>query len=278
MALKIYPAELSQNADSMINLAIYAHYSDNSEVDDSVWNYLHALHEMGFAIFFVSNSPVSPNSNRRLSGICMHVLERPNIGLDFCMWKAALEIIDLEPVERLLLTNSSILGPFHPLRPIFEEAKSWKCGFWGMTENSRYGRHLQSYFLVFEREIIRSSFFMQFWGSVLPLEDKHQIIFSYELGLSNWMAQHGYAGRAFATESRTWASYRASRSLLQLAAEVVRGKLMPPQDVTLEFPDLLLAAGMPFLKRSLLHMRSKRFTPEKANELLDFHSKGEQVT
>ena len=257
----------------MINLAIYAHFSSNSEVDDSVWNYLHALHDIGFEIFFVSNSPVSMNSNRRLSVICKNVLERPNIGLDFCMWKAALEIVELKSVEQLLLTNSSIVGPFYPLKPIFEEAKSWNCGFWGMTENSQYGRHLQSYFLVFEQEIINSSFFRKFWDSVLPLEDKYQIIFSYELGLSNWMAQHGYAGRAFATESQIWAIYRASRSPLQLAAEVVRGKLLPPQNVTLVFPDLLLAMGMPFLKRSLLHLCSKRFTPEKAHALMKSYSK-----
>lgn len=250
-----------------MKLAIYAHFNDSERIVAFAWPYLKCLKELGHRIIFVSNSPICRQDTDRLESNEISVILRENSGLDFGMWKAALAEVELDEVNQLILTNSSIVGPLHPLGPIFETAKTWQCGFWGMTENTFLRRHLQSYFLVFEREVLRSEFFRLFWENVVILEEKQQIILSYEIGLSSWMSQHGFEGKAYITEDQVWSEYRKSRTAIQLLAEVIRGKLNPPENVTLEFPDFLLSMGMPFLKCSLFDRPSKRIPTERAKAL-----------
>jgi len=253
----------------MDSIAIYAHFSCKSDVNSDVFEYLRCLRENGFDLFFVTTSHVSPGSSYELSKICVKTLAINNVGLDFYMWKSAIDRIPLNQYRRLILTNSSIIGPMNQLSAILQIAESKEYKFWGMTENSWYCRHLQSYFLVFDKEILQESFFADFWKHILPWESKAQIIVSYEIGLTNWMAQHGYDGIAIFPETIVWEKYRSNRTPLQLMSEVLRGKLTFPQNVSLEFPDILLELGTPFLKRSLLSKRSIRFTPEKAISLLN---------
>jgi len=255
----------------MDSIAIYAHFSKQANVEQNVFHYLGELRENGFDLCFVTTSPISQDSIDRLSDMCIEIIKVENIGLDFLMWKKSIERIQLSRYHRLLLTNSSIIGPLQPLTPIFQQAQKKGHKFWGMTDNSWYCRHLQSYFLVFEQEVLDAPFFAEFWQSILPWQSKAQIIVSYEIGLSNWMAQHGYKGFAMFPEVEIWGAYRQSRTLVQLASERVRGKLTFPQNVTLEFPDILLSSGMPFLKRSILSARTLRFTPEKAKSLLQHY-------
>lgn len=250
-----------------MKLAIYAHFNISERVIPSAWPYLECLQNLDYEIILVSNSPICKQDRDRLEFHKIGVILRANTGLDFGMWKAALAEVEIDEVNQLLLTNSSIVGPLHPLGPIFEMAKTWQCGFWGMTESTFLRRHLQSYFLVFERDVLRSQFFRQFWENVVLLEEKQQIILSYEIGLSSWMSQHGFEGKAYITENQVWSEYRKSRTTIQLLAEVIRGKLTLPENVTLEFPDFLLSMGMPFLKCSLFDKPSKRISTERANAL-----------
>jgi hypothetical protein len=56
-----------------------------------------------------------------------------------------------------------------------------RCDSRGITDNDEFGRHLQTYFMVFRRQVIQAACFMDFWRSVLPLNDKQQVF-----QLRNW--------------------------------------------------------------------------------------------
>ena len=54
-----------------------------------------------------------------------------------------------------------------------------------------------SYFLVFQKNVLASQPFKDFWNSVLPFSDKFQIIRSYEIGLSNFLTQNGFQAKVY---------------------------------------------------------------------------------
>ena len=133
------------------------------------------LGRLGFQVCFVSNSEIAPESRSQLARICESVIVRENTGLDFGMWRRALADHDLSGFDELLLTNSSVVGPLQPLAPFWQTPALAGCDFWGMTDNAIPAPHLQSYFLVFRRQVIQNPRFMEFWRSVLPYTDKVQI-------------------------------------------------------------------------------------------------------
>lgn len=234
-----------------MRLALYAHYSNNGEIALYVLHYLLHLRELGFRICFVSNSPIPQATERELRELCEKVIERENTGYDFAMWQRALAEYDLVQFDELLLTNSSIIGPLHPLGPLWERAAASECDFWGMTDNDESRPHLQSYFMVFRRQALEHSCFQEFWRSVLPFNDKRQIIESYEVGLTRWLEEHGLKWNALFPQKYIHAVFLHRLSFARKLKNRVRPVWLPP-NTTIFLPDLLLEFGMPFLKVGLL--------------------------
>ena len=234
-----------------MRLALYAHYSEREGVAGYVLHYLRQLRELGFQICFISNSQIPGEKERQLRELCEKVIQRENTGFDFAMWQRAL--LEYEPgqFEELLLTNSSVVGPFYPLEPLWRRAAERECDFWGMTDSDELVRHLQSYFVLIRRPVLRHPCFQTFWRSILPFRDKRIVIGNYEIGLTKWLEEHGFAWSAVFPQKEIHALLLSRRTL----AERLRDQLRParlPQNTTMLLPDLLLECGMPFLKVQVL--------------------------
>ncbi len=234
-----------------MRLALYAHYSSSDGLALYVLHFLRELRELGFQICFISNSPIPPPREPELRELCDKIIQRENTGYDFAMWKRALAEYELAQFDELLLTNSSIVGPFHPLKPLWERAAAFPCDFWGLTDNDEFTRHLQSYFLVFRRKVLEDPCFQAFWRSVLPFHDKEAAVASYEIGLSKWLEQHGFKWKALFPQKDVQALYVSRRSFFERVRNRIRcvGLL---ENTTIFLPDLLVEIGMPFLKLKLL--------------------------
>jgi lipopolysaccharide biosynthesis protein len=229
-------------------LAIFAHFDAGNRIRPYVLEHLRGLRTLGGQIHFVSNSPLEPLEVARLEGLADHVLIRENRGLDFGMWQAALACHDLDRIGELVLTNSSVVGPLRPLLPVFEAMEAHPCDFWSMTESFEHGWHLQSWFTVFRRTALANPAFPAFWKSVLPFRSRQHVIFSYELGLSTYLREHGLEGAAaFPLGDRT---ARPFGNLLPRGR--LSSRIRTSRNPTLHYPDLLLEAGMPYVKVSLL--------------------------
>ncbi|MCC6528304.1 MAG: hypothetical protein IT373_37010 [Polyangiaceae bacterium] len=223
----------------MRRLAIYAHFDPDNEVKRYV---LHTLGELGRdceRLDFVSTSPLPAAEQGKLRGSCASVTLKDNVGYDFGMWQRALAETDLEAWDEIVLANSSVFGPVFPMSSAYERAGS--ADFWGMTDNHDIAWHLQSYFLVFRRPVLRSAAFRQFWQSVLPYRDKFQAIRAYEVGLTRFLREAGFRARAL----------YPVRSLFP--PWPLRGLYRKPDDnATCYHPLRLLRAGMPLVKVQLL--------------------------
>jgi lipopolysaccharide biosynthesis protein len=294
----------------MKRVALYAHYSNNDVVAKHVFYYLMKLREFGFQVCFISNSPISFSSEELLKGICERIIQRENVGYDFSMWQQGLSHYERSQMDELLLTNSSIIGPFAPLACLWQRTELGECDLWGLTDNCDYARHIQSFFIVFRRNLIQSEAFARFWASVLPYTDKAQVIRSYEMGLTSWFQQNGVKWQAAFPQEKTWSSYLESQpeeisrrgkkeivkwllrikrdsnhspafaqeylwrkymnveNLSQQAKRHLRMRGLPGLDTTLYYPKILIDAGMPFFKASLLRPGNPYLPTREAHAIL----------
>jgi hypothetical protein len=181
-------------------LVVFNHFDQDGEVAAYVLRHLDALLAMGLSIVFVTTSKsLSAAAMRHLATRCWMVLRRPNRGLDLGGWPCAVRMIEAttgQPIDKcltqLVMANDSVFGPLRPL--------------WGITESVERDRHLQSYFIVFER---RGLAFLQTWlKSFRFLMDREDLIGAYEIGLSQ-------AGRLGGLRMGAWIPFERIQSMVE---------------------------------------------------------------
>ena len=240
----------------MERVVVYAHYNPSSNVDEYVYYNLKALKAVSSRVYFVSNSPISCTNKNRLSFFCESIRERPNVGYDFSMWRDVIESINYSNLDELVLTNSSIIGPFGDIEIMFESSRLLECDIWGLTSNNQIDWHIQSFFIAFKKTALLSGCFKQFWNSVLPYKNKGQVIRSYEVGLSQFFIENGF--RLLVLFKIDWLG------LVKNAPKAADyAKMLSNQNQTILAPIELMKMGMPYIKREILvkDQRDKRLDP-----------------
>lgn len=182
----------------MSHIAVFAHYDRDNEIKAYVVYYLTQLKLICDDVIFVSTSKLDENECFKLNDLCAKVIIRENVGHDFYSYKAGINAVNnLNEVEQLVLCNDSCFGPLFPLVNVFQKMELQQVDFWGMSANSRPRFHLQSFFLVFKNNLINSEIFKSFWNDAKVLENKDQIVFDYEVGLSQKLIAAGFIGLSF---------------------------------------------------------------------------------
>jgi lipopolysaccharide biosynthesis protein len=110
----------------------------------------------------------------------------------------------------------------------------------------RYGRHLQSYFLVFEKAVLQSEVFREFWSRLPDYRHKHVVINQCEIGLSRRLAAAGHSFEAYIPFEDMQKQFRGGEP--GLTAMVVGNR----QNPTHKAWRTLMNKGCPFLKIQLL--------------------------
>ena len=195
-----------QNRSPSIRHCVFAHYDKSSSVADYVHHYLLSLKEAGFQTIFVSTSKsIEEESIERLKTTCIAACTRPNSGYDFGSYKKGIELLISKNIETetLLLANDSVYGPIFPLQPIIAKWESGEFDVMGLTDSYDPAYHLQSYFLLFNKNAVKSVAFNTFWNNVGFINDdspnfKQDIILEYEVGGSQaWASNKMNIGAAF---------------------------------------------------------------------------------
>lgn len=178
---------------------VFAHFDRDDIVDDYVIYYLRSLKKVCSYLVFVTTSALPEDEVSKLSGICDQVVARENEGYDFMSYKVGLQYLENGEYDEVVLCNDSVYGPLFPLEEVFEKMQTQDCDFWGITECSHPIYHLQSYFLVFRRDVLGSEHFKRFWENVSIKTKKSDIIEQYEIGLSQSLINNGFRARASIT-------------------------------------------------------------------------------
>jgi hypothetical protein len=259
-------------------LCLFSHWDKQGIIDEYVLYYLARIADQGFSIDLVSTSShLEPESLEKALRICDRVVLRRNIGLDFASWVDLVrQPSTFQDCESLLLANDSVFGPFHDLGPIFDRIRADESSVWGLTENYDITRHLQSYFLVIPREILRSRSFRSFWRTVVPLASKSRIVKRYEVGFSRKILKGGGSIRAAFPAQEVLQKASLLGEEFQYHEELAK---LPYMNITLYAWDLLLREyQFPFIKtdafkqdryqsRSLSHWPD--LIPQESKHLVD---------
>jgi len=181
----------------MTRAIIFVHYDRDNVIDDYVYYYLKELQKNASHLIFVSTAQLLEKDMNSLSHYCDKVIIRENLGYDFMSYKTGLNSFDYEAYDEVVICNDSVYGPLYPLKHIFEDMDSHPCDVWGITDNTDFYYHLQSYFIVFKKNVIKSSAFKSFWEQVKVLNDKDDIIQKYEIGLTKVLLDNGFSSSVY---------------------------------------------------------------------------------
>lgn len=188
-----------QISGSRKTLCVLAHFDRDGVVDDYVVSYLQALDELGCETVFVSTAEnLNDESIRKIMPFCSKFIIKQNIGYDFASWRTGLEAVGgLSAYDRLIIANDSVYGPLQDLREVFAEMEGRNTAFWGITDSLKYGRHLQSYFLVYNKPVLQSEIFGEFWRKLPDYRHKYVVIIQGEVGLSRRLVAAGFDFSAY---------------------------------------------------------------------------------
>lgn len=238
-------------------LAILAQFDPDHGLPPHVRLHLEALRPLVDRLVLASNSPLAPAAAETAESLCDRVIVRPNTGWDFAAWRDALAGEDAAGFDRVILTNSSIIGPLFPLGPILKDMEARCPDVWGMVMSRNKGRHLQSYFLSASARVTGSQAWRSFWRNVEDIDDKRRVIRRYEVGFSKAMAAAGFELTPMIEP------LRFPENLAFVNIERLKGRMKIPFSVnhinrTVERHEDLIRRGMPYLKASLLYGKDRR--------------------
>lgn len=173
-------------------LVVFSHYDKNNIIDDYVLYYLSEIKKMGADIIFVSTAEkLNDHELQKISHLCKRSVVKQNIGYDFGAWRAGIGLASeiLDQYEQLILCNDSVYAPLFGLDKMFNAMQD-KYDFWGLTDNYQHGHHIQSYFMVFTKQVFLQDYFLDFWKNIRVFKHKESIIRHYEIGLTKLLRKH----------------------------------------------------------------------------------------
>ncbi len=177
-------------------VAIFAGYNRKGKVEDYVLFYLKALHGVADRIIYVADNSPNQTCEKQLRGLVDAAVFEPHGEYDFGSWKRGLQLARkrhfLDDAAELILCNDSCYGPFFPFAEMFAKMELSGADFWGITKNCKNIReHIQSYFIVFNKNVFSSPLFTEFFAQIKPEKDIWDVVTKYEVGLSRLLIEKG---------------------------------------------------------------------------------------
>jgi len=216
----------------MNNLALYVHFSKLSRLKKFEKYNLLALKE-DFKIVLISNSTLEKESIEWLATNNIDLILRENNGFDIGAFVEYFRNLKepLNNYNHILLTNNSYYGPIHKLEKphVLLDGKDL-FGWYLHPSSSSFSQHLQSYFLLFGPNIIKSNALLNFFSDL-----KIPSTFEEAIQLETQITQY-FIDLGFTIEYRQ--DYLSQK------------KLFP--NVSLLLPDFFLRSGVPIIKRKAL--------------------------
>ncbi|CUH49840.1 rhamnan synthesis F family protein [Ruegeria atlantica] len=186
-----------KRASSESDLALFVTHAPAGKIKPHVPVYIDALRRTGIAVvvIVVANCISDVDTSSLLNQVDGLIL-RENGGFDFAAWAHALNHIDLESTRMLCLVNDSLIGPLWKdgLDSIVNRARESEADLVGLTDNFEFKHHLQSFFLVAKGNAVEA--LVDFLGGVRNLDDKQEVIFAYELQLTDALKAKGFQAAA----------------------------------------------------------------------------------
>lgn len=181
------------------------------DIDGRIHGYVeHICRELvsvGVDIFFIINGFVTEEGERTLKKYTNKELYiRDNRGYDggayadFLLHSFDKDTFSL--FEEVIFCNDSFFGPFVSMKELFDDFHRRNVDFWGIHYvNREFYKYIESYFLVFEKNVIRGkdrnlySFFVE--NSYLQEAGYDEVCAGFERGLFSYLKHGGFTFDAY---------------------------------------------------------------------------------
>lgn len=192
----------------MKRLCIYVTYDFENIADDYIGCMLHELRKIVDFLAVVCNYEHISDGMENIQPYADRIFFRKNIGFDAGAYKDALcQYLGWDFIcqyDELLLVNDSFYGPIYSIEDLYRTMQNENADYWGMTRAPKgtfvngyqYNSHIQSYFLVLRKTIIKTDLFKKFWIEMKYPETLEQAVMAYEIGMNQYLAGCGYTGIA----------------------------------------------------------------------------------
>jgi hypothetical protein len=190
---------------------------------------IEAYGRAGCSVTVVVNGAPSTVLIAALKPIAAQIIIRNNIGRDFGAYKdAVLTLIDQEAagacsLERLIIANDSVYYFSRGLDEMARRLTENEADFCGVCESNEIRYHLQSFILSFNKPVLSSAAFRDYWRKFLPIGTRQWAISKGEIGLSRVLVHAGFAPDVLYTTH----ALKARMDLLELDEVVERMALAP---------------------------------------------------
>lgn len=183
-------------------IGIFCFYNSKGIVCEYVHRLLDEISKVLDSLIIVSNSELTEESYRGLEKYSDRIIIRKNIGFDAGAYKEILTSIDFleKDFDELTLFNDTCYWISINFEELYNEMREKKYDFWGITQNNdpRIREHLQSYFLVFSKSVLKSPQFWDFWKNLSVQQTNLPIIISnFEIELTRYLEENGFSWGSF---------------------------------------------------------------------------------
>ena len=178
---------------SDLKLVSFCHWSSNAKVADWIEISLKTYRNLGFKVAFNTNLNIDLLPDF-VKDNCELIIQRSNSGHDFESHKLTFDWLKENNfvLSQLVLTNDSHFFPVGDTQKLKNELANPRSPFWGLTENLWGKAHLQSYFLVVDKDFIKKYFdFVQKLLSNWKYISKTGLINRIELASHDFASENG---------------------------------------------------------------------------------------
>ncbi len=209
------------SAKSLKNrLGIFVLYNELGFVGKYVYYLLNSIKPLVNQLDVVVNGNIDSEYLYELQNYCDHVFIRENVGFDIGgIREALIEYIgwdETNKYDEIITFNDTFYGPFISFEEIFSEMENRNLDFWGITahfggvldystplENNKIPTHIQSYFIVYNKNVFTSNAFKDFWEKLTldHLKSFDDCVYNFEVIFTKYLSDNGFKWDTFVDSS-----------------------------------------------------------------------------
>ena len=226
-------------------IGIFVHYDKEDIISEEDITSVSVYSKIMDDLVFVTNSMLEQEELEKVKPYVSRCICRENKGLDFGAWKEAILLLGRKKImeyDELVLCNNSCFAPIFPLEKMFIEMEQEDVDFWGncifpysldgsYIHKDCIPEHLQSYFTVYNKNLLKSDTFWEFWEDIPVYENYIDVVGNCESQFTKILADAGFTYSPYIKESYYLCQYLQNYS------------------VPYEKPTSLLLLNSPFVKK-----------------------------
>jgi len=175
-------------------ICLFGGYDLKNEIDDYVIYLIKQLNKIS-DVYYFGDFDCDEKELEKLKPYCKKAFAKRHKKYDFGSWQELVKIIGKEEIRKydeLILTNDSCFGPLFPLEEVFSQMENKSCDFWGLSSSRGYHIHIQSYFVVIKKNVLKSDVLFDFLEKVEPEKSLREVCDKYEDRLTYVLCKAGF--------------------------------------------------------------------------------------